>query len=53
MCFIIFKKRTLLETNIYLLALTIVITLVHNVFEFLAFKNGINMIPFFIIFVDN
>lgn len=34
-------KRTLLETNIYLLALTIVITLVHNVFEFLAFKNDI------------
>jgi hypothetical protein len=33
-------KRTLLETNPYLLALTVVITLIHNVFEFLAFKNG-------------
>jgi len=33
-------KRTLLETNPYLLALTVIITLVHNVFEFLAFKNG-------------
>lgn len=34
-------KRTLLETNPYLLALTVVVTLVHNVFEFLAFKNDI------------
>jgi len=34
-------KRTLLDTNPYLLALTVVITLVHNVFEFLAFKNDI------------
>lgn len=33
-------KRTLLETNPYLLVLTVIITLVHNVFEFLAFKNG-------------
>jgi hypothetical protein len=35
-------KRTLLETNPYLLALTVIITLVHNVFEFLAFKNGMH-----------
>lgn len=35
-----FKKRTLLDTNPYLLLLTVAITLVHNVFEFLAFKNG-------------
>lgn len=34
-------KRTLLETNPYLLVLTVAITLVHNVFEFLAFKNDI------------
>lgn len=34
-------KRTLLETNPYLLVLTVIITLVHNVFEFLAFKNDI------------
>jgi hypothetical protein len=34
-------KRTLIETNPYLLALTVIITLVHNVFEFLAFKNDI------------
>ena len=35
-------KRTLLETNPYLLALTVIISLVHSVFEFLAFKNGTN-----------
>ena len=34
-------KRTLLDTNPYLLVLTVVITLVHSVFEFLAFKNDI------------
>lgn len=34
-------KRTLLETSPYLLALTVIVTLVHNVFEFLAFKNDI------------
>ena len=34
-------KRTLLETNPYLLVLTVAITLVHSVFEFLAFKNDI------------
>jgi len=34
-------KRTLLDTNPYLLVLTVIITLVHNVFEFLAFKNDI------------
>ncbi|KAM4754913.1 LOW QUALITY PROTEIN: putative lipid scramblase CLPTM1 [Cyanocitta cristata] len=31
----------LLETNPYLLALTIVVSIVHSVFEFLAFKNDI------------
>lgn len=30
----------LLETNPYLLALTIIVSIVHSVFEFLAFKNG-------------
>ena len=31
---------TFLETNPYLLGLTIVVSIVHSVFEFLAFKNG-------------
>nr|CAG4645411.1 EOG090X032C [Lynceus sp. MCZ IZ 141354] len=34
-------KETMLETNPVLLGLTIVISLVHSVFEFLAFKNDI------------
>ncbi|CAD5116209.1 DgyrCDS5125 [Dimorphilus gyrociliatus] len=34
-------KQTLIETNPYLLALTVVVSLVHSVFEFLAFKNDI------------
>ncbi|XP_064624010.1 putative lipid scramblase CLPTM1 [Lineus longissimus] len=34
-------KRTLVETNPYLLGLTIVVSIVHSVFEFLAFKNDI------------
>lgn len=33
-------KETLLETNPYLLGLTIVVSILHSVFEFLAFKNG-------------
>ena len=33
-------QTTLLETNPYLLALTVVVSIVHSVFEFLAFKNG-------------
>ena len=33
-------QRTMMETNPYLLALTVVVTIVHSVFEFLAFKNG-------------
>ncbi|CDW60418.1 Cleft lip and palate transmembrane protein 1-like protein [Trichuris trichiura] len=34
-------KQTLLDTNPYLLALTVVVSLLHMVFEFLAFKNDI------------
>ncbi|XP_054003357.1 putative lipid scramblase CLPTM1 isoform X1 [Hylaeus anthracinus] len=34
-------KETLLETNPYLLGLTIIISVLHSVFEFLAFKNDI------------
>ncbi|OCT66125.1 cleft lip and palate transmembrane protein 1 homolog [Xenopus laevis] len=34
-------KVALLETNPYLLALTITVSIVHSVFEFLAFKNDI------------
>lgn len=30
----------LVETNPYLLGLTAVVTLLHTVFDFLAFKNG-------------
>lgn len=33
-------KETLLETSPYLLALTIIISISHSIFEFLAFKNG-------------
>lgn len=33
-------KEALLETSPYLLALTILISLLHSVFELLAFKNG-------------
>ncbi|XP_072032721.1 putative lipid scramblase CLPTM1 [Amphiura filiformis] len=34
-------KRAMLETNPYLLGLTFVVSIVHSVFEFLAFKNDI------------
>ncbi|ESO06447.1 hypothetical protein HELRODRAFT_64937 [Helobdella robusta] len=34
-------KRAFIETNPYLLFITIVVSLVHSVFEFLAFKNDI------------
>lgn len=34
------QQVALLETNPYLLGLTIVVSIVHSVFEFLAFKNG-------------
>jgi len=34
-------KRTLRETNPYVLGLTMIVSLVHSVFEFLAFKNDI------------
>jgi hypothetical protein len=36
-----FLPQAFLETNIYLLVLTFVISIVHSVFEFLAFKNDI------------
>ena len=34
-------KEAFLETNVYLLVLTFVVSIVHSVFEFLAFKNDI------------
>ncbi|XP_067623768.1 putative lipid scramblase CLPTM1 [Eurosta solidaginis] len=34
-------KETLLDTNIYLLGLTVAISILHSVFELLAFKNDI------------
>ena len=33
-------KEAFLETNFYLLVVTFVVSIVHSVFEFLAFKNG-------------
>ena len=33
-------KETLLETSPYLLAITIIVSISHSIFEFLAFKNG-------------
>ena len=33
-------KEAFLETNFYLLIMTFVVSIVHSVFEFLAFKNG-------------
>lgn len=34
-------KTTLTETNPYLLAITVIVSIIHSVFEFLAFKNDI------------
>ena len=39
-------KTTFLETNPYLLAVTIIVSIIHSVFEFLAFKNGIYCLIF-------
>ncbi|KAF6773269.1 hypothetical protein AHF37_07330 [Paragonimus kellicotti] len=33
-------RKALVETNPYLLALTVVVSIVHSIFELLAFKNG-------------
>ena len=33
-------KEALIETSPYLLALTLIVSLLHSVFELLAFKNG-------------
>ena len=35
-----FLQQTLLDTNPYLLGLTVAVSILHSVFEFLAFKNG-------------
>ncbi|ODQ68100.1 cleft lip and palate transmembrane 1, partial [Nadsonia fulvescens var. elongata DSM 6958] len=35
-------KRVLMETNVYLLAVTVAVSLMHTLFEFLAFKNDIS-----------
>lgn len=35
-------KRVLIETNIYLLSTTIIVSLLHSIFEMLAFKNDIS-----------
>ena len=33
-------KEAFLETNFYLLVITFVVSILHTIFEFLAFKNG-------------
>jgi len=33
-------KEAMLDTNPYLLGMTFVVSIVHSIFEFLAFKNG-------------
>lgn len=33
-------KEMLLETNPYLIAATVIVSILHSVFELLAFKNG-------------
>lgn len=33
-------KEAMLETNVYLLVVTFIVSIVHSIFEFLAFKNG-------------
>ena len=33
-------QQAFLDTSPYLLAITVVVSIVHSVFEFLAFKNG-------------
>ena len=33
-------KEAILETNPYLLGLTFIVSILHSIFEFLAFKNG-------------
>lgn len=40
-------KSTFLDTNPYLLGITIVVSIIHSVFEFLAFKNGEYYVQFF------
>lgn len=39
-------KRILIDTNIYLLSTTVAVTILHTVFEFLAFKNDVVSPPF-------
>lgn len=38
--YLIISQRVFLEGNPYLLAITMVVSLLHSVFDFLAFKNG-------------
>ena len=37
-------KEAFLETNFYLLVITFVVSILHTIFEFLAFKNGKNCV---------
>jgi hypothetical protein len=37
-------KEAMLDTNPYLLGMTFIVSVVHSIFEFLAFKNGLSEI---------
>jgi len=39
-------KEAILETNPYLLGLTFAVSILHSIFEFLAFKNGASSVLF-------
>jgi len=43
-------QQAFLDTNPYLLGITIIVSIVHSVFEFLAFKNGLLL---FAIYFEN
>jgi len=43
-------QQAFLDTNPYLLGITIVVSIVHSVFEFLAFKNGEFLFMFYCAF---
>ena len=40
-------KEAMIDTNPYLLGITLIVSIVHSVFEFLAFKNGTRSFSFY------
>lgn len=46
-------KEALLETSPYLLGATVMVSILHSVFELLAFKNGINLKHYYIQIIQN